>query len=144
MQNFRFVALAAMLGGLVLSGCSEEDQAAAAESSATDTGDTERYCELLAEINGAAEQVFADVPENPSDEQMMAAWQRLLDEADEQFAEMQEVAPEEIREDNATFVADLRARATTGVSPDPEAAQAAEERERAFQDENCPGGADGS
>lgn len=141
--------LAAIALTAALTACGSEDTAAPSSSeplggASGETGDVDRYCGLVEELNAVGERVFADLPDNPSAEEVMAREQRFVKEAAPQLEELEEVAPEEIREDVPVFLDDLRARAETGESPDPEAAGAAEQRIRAFEEDNCPGGPDGS
>lgn len=133
---------------LVVPACSDEEpttQSSTGPASVTaESGDVDRYCTLTEDMNALGKEIFADVPEDATAEQVMALQQQLVDRGAAILEEMEEVAPEEIREDVAVFNDDLRARAATGQSADEEAAAAAEESSRAFADEHCPGGADGS
>ena len=107
-------------------------------------GDVDRYCTVVAQVNATAEEVFAGAAEDAPASEVQLRWQQLLDRAAPQFTEMPAVAPAEIADDVPVFLADLRARAETGQSPDSTTAQAAEERIRAFEEQHCPGGPDGS
>ena len=139
-------AAAAAVSALILAGCSAAADAAggSASDSAAGAGDTGRYCELVEELDALGEQIFADVPQDASPEEYMRREQMLVEQGAPQLEELEEVAPEEIREDVGVLLDDLRERAATGQSPDAEAAQSAEGRIRAFEEENCPGGPDGS
>jgi hypothetical protein len=66
----------------------------------------------------------------------------LVQQGAAQLTELERIAPAEIRADVETFLADLRARASTAQGSDPAAAQAAEQRIRAFEDRNCSAGPD--
>ncbi len=134
---------AVSIGALTLAGCSEDATPDAAGAATSVAADAEEYCAHVADLNGLGERVFADVPEDAGPDVMTAAWQRLLDEGAASIDGLESTAPAEIADDVPVFLDDLRARATTGESTDPEAAQAAEERIRAFEEENCPLGPDG-
>jgi hypothetical protein len=134
----------ALAAGLVLAlaACSEDEPAAAertassAEASAG-SGDADRYCELTAELEGIGQQVFADVPEDATEEDYVRLEQQLLDQGSRQLDELARVAPEAIADDVPVLLDGMRARAATGEDPDQDAASAAEERILAWEEENC-------
>lgn len=130
------VALAAALGLLALGGCAGSPQAPAAAQA---SGDTARYCALVAELEGIGERIFADVDRDAPPEELMRREGMLVEQGAGQFAELQRVAPGEIRDDVAVLVSELRARTTSPDGADPAAAEAAEERIRAFEEQACPG-----
>ena len=145
-----------VLCAVLLTGCSDSDGEAGAAAPPSTAGgpsaaspsasaqDVDRYCGTLAEVNATAEELSADLPEDAPGSEVQLRWQQLLDRAAPQLTEMEEVAPEEIAADVPVFLADLRARAETGQSPDSGTAEAAEQRMRAFEEQHCPGGPDGS
>lgn len=144
---FPFAAVA--IGVAVLPGCSGADADPGSgndpvASAPTGEGDVDRYCALVAEVNGIGERVFTGMPEDAPAQEYTARQKQLVEESAAQLEEMEAVAPVQIRADVPVFLADLPARAVTGESPDPVAAQAAESRIRAFEEENCPAGPDGS
>lgn len=139
--------VAVALSALTLAGCAGEKPPPAPAPPAAapaDAGDVNRYCALIAELNGIGERVFADLPEDASSEEYMRRESMFLEQAEAQLAELDQVAPVEIRADGALFEASMRARAAGQPGPDPAAVEAAEERERAFAERNCPLGPDGS
>lgn len=138
-------ALAALsIGALALTGCSEDASSDATATASAGEAGAEEYCSHVADLNALGERVFADVPEDATSDVMTAAWQRMLAEGAATIDGLESSAPDQIAEDVPVFLDDLRARAATGESADPETAQAAEERIRAFEEENCPLGPDGS
>lgn len=138
----RIALAAAAIGVLTLAGCAESGAAPA--TTAPDSGDVARYCQLVAELNGIGERIFADLPEDAPAEEITRREGLLAEQAAAPLAEMVRVAPPELRGDLALFMEGFQARADGTPAPDPEAAQAAEERIRIFDDANCAGGADGS
>src|SRR5215207_2330831 len=94
--------------GLVLVGCSTREQAPVSPA----VGDATRYCSLVGEVNDIGERVFGDVPEHPPAAEVGRRQGLLLDQAAAHLAEMQEVAPAQIRGDVTVFLTDLRARTT--------------------------------
>jgi hypothetical protein len=135
------VPLGVALAALALAGCSGQDPAptqAPAATAQTATGDANRYCTLVAELNRIGQRVFADLPENAPPDEESRRQGLLVQQGATQLAELERVAPAEIRADVITFLTNLRARASASQGPDPAAAQAAEQRIRAFEERNCP------
>lgn len=144
MTTRKLVPLAAIaISALALAGCAGTDPDPAPAAAPADSGDVARYCALVAELNGIGERIFADLPEDAAPEELMRGQAMLVQQGAAQLAELEQVVPAEIRADVPIFLADLRARAT-GTRADPAAAEAAEERILAFDERNCPGGAQGS
>lgn len=108
------LAVAAAAIALLAAGCGDETETQTA-------GDVERFCELNRELDRAGDEAFKDIPENASEEDIRAAIKRLLDDNRDKIDEIEQVAPEEIRDDVRTFV-DAQERAV-------------EEGEAAFTDE---------
>jgi hypothetical protein len=134
---------------LALTACGDDEapttrSSAESASTSAEGGDVDRYCELVAELNALGEQIFAGLPEEAAPEEVMLREQELVEQGAAQLDELERVAPDEIADDVPVVLDDLRARAATGEQPDAEAASAAEERVRAFDEEHCPAGADGS
>ena len=117
--------VAAVIVVVGLAGCGDDDESGRS---------AERYCELVGEVEAAGEAAFADVAEDASPEEIVAAEAAFVERADDQLAEMVEVAPEEISEDVQTFVDDIRERAAGREGTD---VSAAEERILAFEEANC-------
>jgi hypothetical protein len=130
--------------GLVLVGCAGREPGPAPAAPTPAPGDVTRYCSLVAEVNNIGERVFADMPEDAPPTEVGRRQGLLVEQAAAQLGEMQQVAPAQIRSDVAVFLTDLRARTTALQGPDPAAAQAAEERIRNFEAQNCELGPDGA
>lgn len=133
---------------LAVAACSDDEPtstrsstAAAASSSAG--GDVDRYCALTAEFDALGEQLFADLPEDASDEEYLARERQLVEQLSPRFDELLEVTPDPIADDVPVLLDGMRARAANGSDPDQEASSAAEERILAFEEQNCPAGPDG-
>jgi non-homologous end joining protein Ku len=127
------VMVAAMALGA--SGCGDDDDdegAPAAEAS------VERYCELSRQLDRAGQKVFEDLEQDPeaTSKDFEAAERQLVEENEEPLQEIQEVAPAEIRDDVATLVQALRARAGLGEPPQANSG-AAERRITEFERESC-------
>jgi hypothetical protein len=128
--------------GLVLVGCAgREPSPAPATPSAADVT---RYCSLVAEVNDIGERVFAGMPDDAPPTEVGRRQGLLVEQAAAQLVEMRQVAPRQIRSDVAVFLTDLEARTTAPQGPDPAAAQAAEQRIRDFETQNCELEPDGS
>jgi hypothetical protein len=111
---------------LGLAACGDDDEASG--------GDTERYCELVGELEAAGEAAFADVGEDASPDEIVAAEAAFVESVEGELDEMVEVAPEEIADDVEVYVADIRDRAAGDEGGD---VSAAEERILAFEEANC-------
>lgn len=88
--------------------------------------------ELTAELEQHGQEIFGALPEDASDEELVAAERRLLQESEERLDELVTVAPEEISDDLETFVTAFRARAAG------EEADASDGAILAWEEENCP------
>lgn len=110
-------------------GCGDDDDEAA--------GDTERYCQLTRELDKAGEDAFAplEADETATEEDFADAGRRFFDEHRDDFNELRQTAPEEIREDVTVLLDGMKARAG-GEEPPPEA-DAAEGRIQEFEAQNC-------
>lgn len=118
-------AIGVVAAAVLMLSCGGDDDSAA---------DTDRYCELVAELEATGEEVFAEVPDDASDEDLAAAEAELVQRGDAQLEEMIEVAPEEIAADVEAYIAAFRAR---GAGEEGADVTEAEERILAFEDENC-------
>jgi hypothetical protein len=121
------MGLVAAVTVLGLAACGDDDESSSA-------GDAERYCELVGEIEAAGEAAFADVGEDATPDEIVAAEAAFVESVDAELDEMVEVAPEEIAEDVEAYVADVRDRAAGNEGSD---VSASEERILAFEDANC-------
>jgi hypothetical protein len=116
------------LAGLV--GCGDDDDEA--------HGDPDRYCELSREMDQAGDEAFAELEEDEdATEQDFARAERAFLEAhSDEFDEIREVAPDEIRADVDTLLDAVRARAQGSEESSPEADEA-EQHVTEFEDQNC-------
>lgn len=125
---------------LALTACGDDPATQSSAESAPSSaagGDVDRYCELTAELDARGEQVFADLPEDAPQEEVLRREQQLLEQISPQFDELLEAAPDAIEDDVPILLDGIRARATTGEDPNQEASSAAEDRILAFEEENC-------
>lgn len=124
-KGLKVGVLAAVVVSLGLAGCGDDNQS---------SDSAERYCELVDELEAIGGEVFADLDEDATDEDLAAAEADFADQADDELNELEDVAPEEIADDVEDFVAAIRDRAQGGEGPD---VSAAEERILEFENENC-------
>jgi hypothetical protein len=104
--------------------------------------DLERYCELVAELDRSSTEIFREIEgqEIPSSEDLAAAQLRVFEENEDLIAELEVVAPEEIREDVELSVESARERAEAGDATQPPKDVAdASLRLQEFRRDNCPG-----
>ncbi len=118
-----------VVGSLVLAGCGDsvEDRGGQRAS-----GDAQRYCELSEQLDAAGEEFFAPLGENPTPEQVRAVTERFVAANAGTLDELVRVAPSAIARDVRTFTDAFRA-----ADRDNPAAQQAEERVMAWEEENC-------
>lgn len=137
MRMARTIGFLALTTTLLAGGCGDgnSDEAGQATGQAAG-GDTQRYCELVQDLDAAGEAIFADVPQDDP-AALTAAERRLVEENQATLEQLEEAAPPEIAEDVATYVAGFRARAQ-GEPYDEAAASAAEERILTFEEGACP------
>lgn len=122
LASLGFVGVLAILGA-----CSDDG------SNGELTADEERYCELTAEVEAAAEEAFSSLGEDAGDEETAAAQEGLLDDVDDELDEMIEVAPDAIADDVDAFVASFRA-SMRGEDVE----QADDQAIVAWEEEHCP------
>lgn len=100
----------------------------------------ERYCALVQELDEAGADAFAELEadESATDEDFAAAERQFIEDHQDKFDELRDIAPEEIANDVDVLLAAQEQRAAGGEQEDvaPEVA-AAEERIGAFEDEHC-------
>lgn len=125
----RLVSTSAALVVLVAAGaCGGDGDDDGGELSA----DERRYCELTDELDAKGEAAFADITEESSEEDIAATEKAFVESADAEFDELVEVAPAEIEEEVADYVAGFRARAA-GEDSNADDAPLVE-----WEEENCP------
>lgn len=124
------VALAALVA-LGLASCGGDDDGA---DQAADVG---RHCELIAQLEQNAEEHFAQLDEGTTRAEFQQAHVDFIEENQPLLAELEETAPEEIREDGETVLAGMRAQAGEEVDVTEAEIDAADERQRQWEKENC-------
>ncbi len=104
--------------------------------------DLDRYCELVTQLDEASNEVFGELSADgtvPSNEELAAAQQQVLEENAALIDELSRVAPEEIAEDFELTLESARERAAAGDADEPPADVAkAGVRLQEFRRENCP------
>jgi hypothetical protein len=116
-------------------GCGDDD---GDEGAPEATASVERYCQLTRELDRAGGEIFEDLEKDPdaTPKDFKAAERQLVEENEGSLEELQEVVPDEIKDDVAILVEALRARA--GLEADvPPGAEAAETRIDKFEKQNC-------
>ncbi len=140
------VALACV-AALGLVACGGDDDGTGEETATTETlavatePDLERYCELVTELDARSAEVFNELGAEgvPTDAELAAAQQQVLDENAELIDELARVTPEEIADDFELTLESARERAAAGdaASPPRDVADAGERLQK-FRSENCP------
>ena len=132
-NGFTVVIVAAV--ALVGFGCGDDD---GNEGAPAATVSVERYCELTRELDRAGGEIFEELEKDPdaSPKDFEAAERQMVEQNEGSLEELQQVVPDEIKDDVAILVEALRARAGLEgeVSPD---AGAAETRIDKFEKQNC-------
>ena len=121
------VSLASVFGV----GCGDDDDEASS---------VERYSELVQELDEAGSEAFADLEEDESatEEDFAEAERRFVDDHQDDFDELREVAPDEIADDIEVLLAAQEERAAGGEQEEAsDEVVAAEERVGAFEASNC-------
>jgi hypothetical protein len=132
----RFIAFATVITtALVLAACGSEDSAPRAAQS---TGDLERYCALVREMDAAGSKFFAriEAKKNATPADFEAAERRFVERFTPQFEAIEHAAPTAIRADVRLLLAGQRARAGLGTVDEAEAS-AAEERVVKYEESRC-------
>jgi hypothetical protein len=127
---------AALTVALVLAACGDDDSAETTPA----TADVDRYCALTAELDRAGREQFEALERDPSatEEQFEAAERELVEDNEEQLAELVAVAPEEIESHVEVLIGALRERAGLDAEDtDPAAVRDAERALARFEQENC-------
>jgi hypothetical protein len=118
-------SLVLLLPLLFAFGCGDDDEEEAG---------SDRYCELVAEVEGAGEEIFGELGDDATDEELVAAEAELVDRMRDELDEMARVAPEPIAADVAAYVAAYEDRAAGEEGAD---VSEQEERILAYEERNC-------
>lgn len=132
-----FTATVIALG---LAACGDDDTPATPTTAtvASAAGDAERYCAIVRELDTAGGKFFAGLGEDATPKQFEAAERRFVVRYAGTLAELERVAPAEIRSDVAVLVAGQRERAGLTTTTTPEAqSSAAEKRVQAYEKRGC-------
>ncbi len=123
---------------LVLAACGGDDETG---TTAASRPDLERYCEVVAELDRSSAAIFNEIEQGgvPSNEELAAAQLRVLEENEDLIAELEAVAPDEIRADVELSIESARDRAEAGdASQPPKEVADAGIRLQEFRRDNCP------
>ena len=131
------VVLVSLLG---VSACGDDDDTATTPpATVAAAGDVDRYCALTRRLDTEGQRFFAGLDEDSSEAQFKAAERRSVEHFADEFAELEQVAPREIRADVPKLLAGLYERA--GLRPKIEVTEAessaAEKRVKAYERRNC-------
>ena len=132
--------LVAVLAALAIAGCGGGDDTTGSDATVAAQPDLERYCELVTELDRNSTAIFREIEAEgiPTEEQLAAAQVRVLDENADLIAEMEAVAPAEIRADVELSIESARQRAETADATQPSKAVAdAGVRLLKFRRANC-------
>ena len=101
--------------------------------------DAERYCELVAELEVAGREAYAEVEAdaNATEEDFVAASRAFTESSQEEFDELIEVAPAEIKDDVRILIESIRGQAGEGPEVPTDEASPAEQRIESYEGENC-------
>lgn len=126
------LTLAGLAAVTAIAACGDDDDA---------EGDVERYCEILDELEVRGNEIFEGLESDPdaSDEDFEAAERDFVESSEDEFEELVETAPEDLREDVRTVLDGIRQRG--GLEVDNEVSEeeeaAADEQVRAFAEAEC-------
>lgn len=128
----RWMMVGTVVAAAALGACSDDGDDDEA------TGDVDRYCELTAELDAAGSEFFADLEadESATDEDYAQAEADFIEAHQDDFDEILEAAPEEIRADLEVLL-DAQDRRAEGDNEPPAGADEAEERILDFEAESC-------
>ncbi len=130
--------IALLLASLVLVAACGDDDDDASDGTEVAAADTERYCELSAELDRAGQAQFESLEQDPNatEADFEAVEREFVETYEDEIDELQEVAPDEIAGDVALLVEGLRARAGLG-GEEPGGIGKAEERLDQFETQSC-------
>ena len=141
----RLAAAACVVAALGIASCGGDDEGGT--STAAGTPDVARYCELVTELDRISTEIFNQLAASgtPTDKQLAAAQLQILEENQDLISEMEQVVPDEIREDFQLSEQSARQRAeAASTEAPPKDVIAANLRLRKFRAANCSGGPTGS
>lgn len=133
----------ALVTTLALAACGGDeepgDTRAATTTNAEATGNTQRYCQKVAQFDAAGEDFFAGLGEDSKPEEFEAAERRFVERYGDELAALRATAPPEIRDDVQKVLIGMRQRAglETPVELSEAEVDAADERVRAFEERAC-------
>ena len=139
----RSTTTVALITPLALAACGGDeepgDTRAATNTSAAATGDTQRYCQKVAQFDAAGEEFFAGLGEESTPEEFEAAELGFVERYGDELESLRATAPPEIRDDLQKILIGMRQRAglETPVELSEAEANAADERVRAFEERAC-------
>lgn len=142
----RSAIITASVVALTLAACGRDDEdtdatknTADATTTATTTGDAQRYCALTRRLDAAGEKFFADLGQDARPAQFEAAERRFITQFSAELDGLRRAAPPEIDADVETLLASQRQRAGLAATPkvDEATASAAETRIRAWERRSC-------
>jgi hypothetical protein len=134
-MNLRVGALLLACFALVPASCGDDDEDKRAERP---TGNVQRYCDLLRQLDRAGTQFFRRLEEeNASHKEFEAAEKEFVEQHEADLRALQRAAPESIRNDTRTVLDAQRARAGLTPPVNQRRAEAAEKRIRAFERRHC-------
>ena len=134
------IRLGALVAVLAMAGCGGGDDTTGSDTTVAAQPDVERYCELVTELDARANEIFREMEAEgiPSDEELAAAQLRVLNENEDLIAELEAVAPAEIREDVVLSIESSRERAEAADASQPSKQVAdAGIRLQEFRRDNC-------
>lgn len=139
----RHLTMSAVLAAtLALAACGGDEPnsgRATAPATTAQTGDVERYCALVQELDTAGEKFFSGLGEDASPKEYEAAERRFIEEFQPKLSELEQAAPPQIADDVDTLLASMRDRAGLKTATDvtEQEASAAERRIKAFEKREC-------
>ncbi len=133
--------MCATVAALALAACGGDDETTASTTTAASNPDVDRYCEVVTELDQNSADVFDELGEEgvPSEQQLVDAQLKVLNDNADLIAELQEVAPTEISDDLQLSIDSARERAEAGdPSQPPQDVVDAGLRLQEFRKDNCP------
>ena len=137
-SKLRRVLSAVLLSATFLAaGCGDDDDDSSNERRAG-TGDTQRYCEHVRQLDRAGSEFFKPLEQNnATPKQFKSAEKRFVQTHQAELDELKRAAPVQIGDDVKTLIASQRARAGLGPAVDEAKTGAAERRVQRFEKRAC-------